>query len=104
MTTVDKQIGPNVKKLIIHKMSLIAIPVGSGDRSLELGIQAITNMKPVYQEARDWVEAAIALVRVAPDCPYTTDEEIAGAILQGVDNRRRSTLATVRDATNRNED
>lgn len=85
------QLQPNVKKLIIHKMSMLAIPVGSGKESVALGIQAIMNVAPIYQQARDWVETAIATVKAAPDCPYTTDEEIAGVILAGLEERNGPT-------------
>lgn len=83
-----KQIGPNVKRLIIHKMALIAIPAGSGRESLHVGVSALSNLPPIWAEAAKWVEAAIAAVRTAPDNPYTTDEEIAGAILKGIAERK----------------
>jgi hypothetical protein len=40
------------------------------------------------REATAWVEEAIAVVRTAPDNPYATDEEIAGAIPKGIEERQ----------------
>ncbi len=87
-----ERIGPNVKRLIVHKMSLLAIPVGSGKDSLPFGLQALTNrgkFASIAAEAGDWVRQAIAVMKTAPDNPYETDEEIAGAILQGIEERGR---------------
>jgi hypothetical protein len=86
--------GPNVKKLIVHKMSLIMVPSGCGDgkgKALATAIGALTkpgNLVAVAREATAWVEQAIATVRTAPDSPYKTDEEIAGAILEEVERRK----------------
>lgn len=74
-------IGPNVRKLIAHKMSVDAIPPGGG---LMTGVEFLLDKNRVVNSAKvatKWVEDAIALVRTSPDNPYKTDEEIAGAIL-----------------------
>lgn len=88
------KIGPNVKRLIVHKMSLLAIPVGSGKDSLSLGVEALTNrgkFASIAAEASDWVRKAIAVMKTAPDNPYGDDDEaIAGALLKGIEEREQS--------------
>ena len=91
MPNESTSIGPNVKRLVIHKMSLLAIPIGSGERSLGLGVQAMMNAPQLFREAHEWVVNAIALVKAAPDCAYMTDEddeEIAGVLLKGIEERQ----------------
>lgn len=84
-------IGPNVKRLIAHKMSLLAIPIGSGKDSLGLGVEALMNhgkFASIAAEASDWVQKAIAVMKTAPDNPYGDDDEaIAGALLKGIEER-----------------
>ena len=80
--------GPNVKRLIVHKMSLDAVPPGGGAADV---VKFLSDPKKVTAGARaaaEWVNAAIAVVRTAPDNPYTTDEEIAGEILKGIEARK----------------
>lgn len=84
--------GPNVKRLICHKASLIMIPPGGG---IVAGVSAIVGGKlPVaMKQAAEWVAEAIKVVRTAPDAdPNWTDEDIAGKILAGVDERRAARL------------
>lgn len=84
---------PNIKKLIVHKMSLLMISVDTpAGQGLATGIAALTkpgNIGDKAREATAWVEAAIALVKTSPDNPYTSDEEIAGAILKGIEEKKR---------------
>ena len=83
--------GPNVKKLIIHKMSLLMIPPGTKN-GLVTGIEAIRkpgNLVSVAREATKWVEEALALVKAAPDNPWGEDDEaIAGVILEEVNKKQ----------------
>jgi hypothetical protein len=87
--------GPNVKKLIAHKMSLIMVPPGCGDgKHAAAGVAIAALMAPgnigkVAREATAWVEAAIAAVKSAPDNPYTDDEAIAGEILRQIELRMK---------------
>ena len=72
--------GPNEKKLITRKMALIMIPPGGCPLD---GFNALTgNLSEIAKEAMEWVKSAIAVVKTAPDNPYATNEEIAGAILE----------------------
>jgi len=61
-------------------MSINLIPDGGNFAD---GIAAILGggITDAVREAIEWVQAAIAVVKTAPDNPYKTDEEIAGAIL-----------------------
>ncbi len=86
--------GPNVKKLIVEKMSLLMIPPGCKD-GLATGVAALTkpgNVQAIAKEATEWVNAAIAAVRAAPgENPWreANEESIAGEILKGINERRR---------------
>jgi hypothetical protein len=79
--------GPNVKRLITHKMSLIMVPAGSKD-GLAAALNSLTRpggIGDAAKEATAWVEQAIAAVKAAPDNPYGDDDEaIAGEILRGI--------------------
>ena len=72
--------GPNEKKLITRKMTLIMVPPG-GD--VLDGFNALTsNLNEIAKEAMEWVEKAIAVVKT--NNPHATDEEITGAILEKI--------------------
>lgn len=79
--------GPNVRRLIAHKMSLIMVPPGAKD-----GFAAAVGsmLRPggigdAAKEATEWVRQAIAAVKAAPDNPHGDDDEaIAGEILRQV--------------------
>jgi hypothetical protein len=82
---------PNVKKLIIRKVSLDAIPPGGGMQS---GIDFLTSgkIKESFKEAEVWVGVAIQTVRSAKDPnPYktATDEEIAGELMARIEEKER---------------
>lgn len=87
------EIGPNVRRLIARKMSLLAIPPGSGKDSMALGVEMFTNrgkFTSIAAEASAFVAAAIKVMKTAPDNPYGDDDEaIAGAILKGIEERER---------------
>lgn len=78
--------GPNVKRLIAHKMAKDMVPPGS---TLGTVLMAITagRLGPAAKVATEWVEQALALVRQAADPnPWknATDEEIAEHILSKI--------------------
>jgi len=79
--------GANVKKLIVHKIALDAIPPG-GD-FLD-GLRFLANKEAISTGARmatQWVESAIEAVRQAADPnPWRNadDEVIAGEILRQI--------------------
>ena len=79
-----RQTGPNVKRLIILKMSCLAIPDGGG---LKDGIKFLSDPNKINstaKEATKWAFYMINMVKELPDCQYNTDEEIAGAILSKI--------------------
>lgn len=65
----------------------MAIPSGGG---LADGMGFLSSPERVGDAARqatEWVNDAIAVVKTAPDNPYGSDEEIAGAILVRFETR-----------------
>ena len=82
-------IGPNVKRLIAHKMSVDAIPPGGG---LSDGFSFLLSGKlgESAKNASEWVKDAIRIVKTAPDNPYGDDDEaIAGALLSKIADRQK---------------
>jgi hypothetical protein len=78
--------GPNVKKLIAHKMSLDTVPRGGGFKDAVAFLSDPKGITSAARSATVWVEAALAAVRAAPDCrPGITDEEIAADILARIE-------------------
>ncbi len=79
--------GPNVKRLICHKMSLQMVPPGAGIAGAIAALREPGNIGKQAKEATAWVEAAIALVRNAPGNLLPDDEAFAGEILRQVEER-----------------
>jgi hypothetical protein len=81
--------GPNVKKLICHKISLDAVPPGGGFQS---AIEFLSDKDRIVSSARSatqWVETALAAVKAAPGNPYGDDDEaIAGEILRQIEEKK----------------
>lgn len=85
--------GPNVKKLIVRKMSLIAVPAGAGIGSALNFLTDPGAIGAAAREATEWVEMAIRLIREASgDNPWKdrSDEEIAGELLGRIGEREGS--------------
>ena len=86
------ELGPNVKRLIIHKMSHGAISAGGG---LSDAISFFTDTEKrarIIKESEEWVKEAISITRRAePPNPWkdSTDEEIAGEILRRLEERKK---------------
>jgi len=86
------KIGPNVKRLLIQKMSHAAIPDGAG---LAAGLEFLSSKESImkgYKAAEQWVKDAFDIVRSAADPnPYreSSDEEIAGVLLKRIEERKR---------------
>lgn len=75
--------GPNVKKLIVRKMSMLMVPKGAGLQDVMQSLTSPGNIGEAAKQATEWVESAIAAVKTAPDNPYgREDEAIAGEILR----------------------
>ncbi len=79
---------PNIQKLITHKMALIMCPADAGIGAALNSLAKAGNIGAVCREATAWVESVIALVKTAPDNPYQSDDEIAGAILKVLQERK----------------
>lgn len=91
--SVKRPQGPNVRRLIAYKMSVLMVPPGSGKRSLAAGVEALVmgNLPAFARHATEWVKMAIAAVKAAPDNPYGDDDEtIAGVILAEAERRTNS--------------
>lgn len=83
-------IGPNAKKLLSYRMAQLAIPDGT-PHPIAAGARAILDpgrFAQLSREAADWVQAAIAVVKTAPDNPYGEDDEaIAGELVRRLEDR-----------------
>jgi hypothetical protein len=82
--------GPNVKKLLIHKMSCDLVPSGGGMAGAIASLVKPGNLSVVAKKAMEWVSAAVAVVKTTPDNPYGDDDEaIAGEILRQIDEKKK---------------
>jgi hypothetical protein len=89
---MSKLITPNVKKLIIHKMSVDAVPAGGGIGDALKFLTTPGSIGKGWKEAAEWIESAIMVIRQAAEPnPWkdSSDEEIAGYLLQRIEERRR---------------
>jgi hypothetical protein len=88
--------GPNVKRLIVHRMSSLLVPPGGGVGGVVASLMAPGNLARVAREATAWVEEAIRVLRTSPDCPEGDDEHLAGLILAKIEERHRAQHRTPR--------
>lgn len=82
--------GPNVKKLIAHKMSIDAVPANGGFRSAIDFLLDKDRIKRSARDAEEWVQASLLLIRQAAEPnPWkeADDEAIAGELLRQIDER-----------------
>jgi hypothetical protein len=97
-------LGPNVKKLLSERCSQITVE-RAGRVTGEFGaVCAIASrlsehgtLQKDMRDAFEWVKAALAAVRAAPDNKFITDEEIAGEILRLVTTKRTATRVNQED-------
>jgi hypothetical protein len=80
--------GPNVRKLIAHKMSLLMVPKGAGLAGALKSMVTPGAIGNFAREATQWVETALAAVKAAPGNPYGDDDEAIAVEILG----RLSTL------------
>lgn len=85
------EMGPNVRRLFIHRMSVLTIPAGGGFAD---GLAFFTDQekrRSIMREAEIWVAGAIQTVRTAsgPN-PWreADDETIAGEIMRQAEERK----------------
>lgn len=80
--------GPNVKRLIAHRISTQAVPPGGGVSDALRAIVTPGKLGALAKEATTWVEDALAVVKSAPDNPFgDNDEAIAAELLRRIDER-----------------
>lgn len=91
--TKQKSLGPNVMKLIAHKMSLDAIPSGGGFAD---GLKFLMSKERIVassKTASEWVQMALRLVREAAEPnPWkkSDDEAIAGELLRQIEAKKKA--------------
>ncbi len=89
--------GPNLRKFICHKMSLLLVPPGGGLASALTAMATPGRLLAASREATAWGEAAIAAVKSTPNNPYGDDDEaIAGEILRQVAAKKAADAAQKR--------
>lgn len=84
---------PNVKRLILHKMSHDAIPSEGGIGDALRFLTTPGAMNSGWRKAAEWVAAAIRAVREAGEpnpWKVADDEAIAGELLRKIDERKAS--------------
>jgi len=79
--------GPWVKKLIIRFMTTAAVPDGGGVADAIKWLTTPGMMQSAARNATVLAFEAIDAVRSAPDCKWTTDEEIAEQIVTAIEDK-----------------
>lgn len=82
--------GPNTRRLIVHKMSLDAVPRGGGVHDALRFLTEPGRLSASAKNAQVWVEAVLAAVRSAPGNPHPDDEAVAAAILAEIARRKKA--------------
>lgn len=87
----NRKAGPNVRKLIVRKMSLDAVPARGGLISALQFLSSKDRIMDGFRTAAAWTYEAIDAVKATPDNPYGDDDEaIAAAILTKIEERKQS--------------
>jgi len=85
--------GPNVQRLVCAKMARDAIPPEGG---VQAGVNFLSDPKNImegFKSAAAYVASALLAIRQAAEPnPYKvmSDEEIAGALLKRIDEKRKA--------------
>lgn len=97
MTDPKRKIGPNLKKLMIHKMAIEAVPPGGDFLDALKVIASPELLKKQAMEAMDWAIAAVDVVRSSPDNHLGSDEEtIAGEVVRRIEERKAEQMLMLR--------
>ena len=94
---MSRPLGPNMKKLIAHKMSRDAIPDGGGFTEGLRFLMTPGAMSRGWKEAVEWCDAAIVAVRQAAEPnPWknASEEDIAAELVRRIDERYAAKLAS----------
>lgn len=87
-------VGPNMRKLAVHKMALDAVPAGGGFADAVKFLSSTNAIADSAKAATEWARLAVLAVRGAADPnPWrdADDEAIAAEILRQVAAKRRPT-------------
>jgi hypothetical protein len=86
---MSRVLGPNMKRLMAYAAAKESISPGGGMADALQAIATPGRLVEITRNALAFADAAVAVMRTAPDNPYGEDEEaIAGAILAELDKRR----------------
>jgi hypothetical protein len=86
-----RKLGPNMKKLIVHKLSIDAIPDGGGFNAGVKFLMTPGALADGWKKAAEWCDAAIEVIRLAAEPnPWkeASEEAIAGHLLQRIEERK----------------
>lgn len=87
MKVDGREFGPNMSRLIVHKMSVDAVPSGGGIQSAIDFIMG-GQFEKSAKDASVWALRSVEAVLAAPDFTGDrTEEGVAGMILQKLDER-----------------
>jgi hypothetical protein len=85
--------GPNVKRLVIRKMALIAVPPGSRGDSFAHAfhvLRSVESLKATAREAAAWVKESLDRIKALPNNSLGDDDEtIAGVMLSMIWSREQ---------------
>jgi hypothetical protein len=87
-----RKFGPNFRKLVIHKMSMEAIPNGGGFADGIKFLSSPATIKEEWVKAQEWCESAVDAIRKAGDPnPFRdfSEEEISAEILKQLGERKQ---------------
>jgi hypothetical protein len=86
------KLGPNMKDLIVHRMSMEAVPTGGGLNSALNFLSSKESIIGGLKAATEWSQKAVLAIRNATEPnPWrnASDEDIAGEIMKRVKQRGR---------------
>lgn len=93
MADRKRRIGPNLKKLMAHKMAIDAVPPGGDFLDAIRVLSSPELLREQANQALEFALAAIDAVRQSPDNPYGQDEEtIAGEVVRQIEERKAAQL------------
>ena len=77
--------GPNVNRLISERLAVEAVPPGGGIGDALQSLLDPALLREQMRRAIDWVNAALAVYKTAPDNQFGDDDEaIAGEMLRAL--------------------
>lgn len=92
---MSRPLGPLTKKVLIHRVSVEAIPPGAGVGAGVLFLATPGALAKSWSSAVEWFSNAVIALRAAPgENPWreATEEEIAGEILKRIEQKKTRAL------------